>query len=54
MSAVSQGASEAGGHVIGVTCYQIEQFRPLAPNEWVIEEMRYETLAGSAAAPGQR
>jgi uncharacterized protein (TIGR00730 family) len=44
MSAVSRGAAEAGGHVIGVTCDQIEQFRPLAPNEWVIEEMRYETL----------
>lgn len=44
MSAVSQGAAEAGGHVIGVTCDQIEQFRPLGPNEWVIEEIRYETL----------
>jgi len=44
MSAVSQGAAEVGGHVIGVTCDQIEQFRPLSPNRWVMEEIRYETL----------
>ncbi len=44
MAAVSQGASEAGGHVIGVTCDQIEQFRPLSPNQWVKEERRYKTL----------
>ena len=44
MSAVSQGAAEAGGHVIGVTSDQIEQFRPLGPNEWVLEEIRYPTL----------
>jgi uncharacterized protein (TIGR00730 family) len=44
MSAVSQGATEAGGHVIGVTSDQIEQFRPLGPNQWVKEEIRYETL----------
>ena len=44
MAAVSQGAAEAGGHVIGVTCDQIEQFRPLGPNQWVQEERRYETL----------
>jgi uncharacterized protein (TIGR00730 family) len=44
MSAVSQGAAEAGGHVIGVTSEQIERFRPLGPNEWVMEEIRYETL----------
>lgn len=44
MTAVSQGASEAGGHVIGVTCNQIERFRPLGPNPWVKEEVRYETL----------
>jgi uncharacterized protein (TIGR00730 family) len=44
MTAVSQGASEAGGHVIGVTCHQIERFRPLGPNDWVKEEVRYETL----------
>lgn len=44
MTAVSQGACEAGGHVVGVTCAQIEQFRPLGPNEWVQEEIKYETL----------
>ena len=44
MTAVSQGAAEAGGHVIGVTCDQIERFRPLGPNRWVAEEIRYETL----------
>jgi hypothetical protein len=44
MTAVSQGACDAGGHVIGVTCDQIERFRPLGPNQWVKEEIRYETL----------
>jgi uncharacterized protein (TIGR00730 family) len=44
MAAVSQGAAEAGGHVIGVTCDQIEQFRLLGPNEWVREEIRYPAL----------
>ena len=44
MSAVSQGAAEAGGHVIGVTCDQIESFRPLGPNQWVQEEIRFSTL----------
>lgn len=44
MAAVSQGAAEAGGHVIGVTCDQIEQFRPLGPNKWIKEEHRYPTL----------
>lgn len=44
MSGVSQGAAEAGGHVIGVTCAQIEQFRPLGPNQWIKEEIKYQTL----------
>jgi uncharacterized protein (TIGR00730 family) len=44
MSAVSQGASDAGGYVIGVTSDQIEMFRPLGPNQWVQEEIRYKTL----------
>ncbi|MAT98080.1 MAG: DNA-binding protein [Anaerolineaceae bacterium] len=44
MTAVSQGACEADGHVIGVTCNQIERFRPLGPNQWVKEEIRYQTL----------
>jgi uncharacterized protein (TIGR00730 family) len=44
MEAVSRGAAEAGGHVIGVTCDQIEAWRPVAPNAWVMEEMRFETM----------
>ncbi|MBN1217638.1 MAG: LOG family protein [Anaerolineae bacterium] len=44
MAAASQGANEAGGHVIGVTSAQIEQFRPAPPNRWVIEEIKYQTL----------
>jgi uncharacterized protein (TIGR00730 family) len=44
MEAVSRGAAEAGGHVIGVTCDQIETWRPVAPNAWVMEEMRYATM----------
>jgi uncharacterized protein (TIGR00730 family) len=45
MTAVSQGAAEAGGHVIGVTCSPIEQFRLLSRNQWVKEEIKYETLS---------
>jgi len=44
MTAVSHGAAEAGGHVIGVTCSQIEQFRPLGSNHWITEEIRYPSL----------
>ena len=44
MEAISQGASEAGGHVIGVTCDEIESWRPVAPNKWVAEEKRCRTL----------
>lgn len=44
MAAVSQGASEAGGHVIGVSADQIEAYRPIGPNQWVAEEVRYPTL----------
>ncbi|MCP4426693.1 MAG: LOG family protein [Chloroflexi bacterium] len=44
MTAVSQGASEAGGHVIGVTSAQIEQFRMLGVNQWVAEEIKYDSL----------
>lgn len=44
MAGASRGAREAGGHVIGVTCAQIEIFRPLPPNEWVDEEIKYQTL----------
>ena len=44
MEAVSHGASEAGGHVIGVTCGEIERWRDVAPNRWVKEEWRKQTL----------
>jgi uncharacterized protein (TIGR00730 family) len=45
MEAASKGAAEAGGHVIGVTCDEIESFRPIKPNPWVKEEWRFVTLA---------
>ena len=44
MEAVSRGCAEAGGHVIGVTCDEIEAWRPVKPNQWVQEEMRYPSL----------
>jgi hypothetical protein len=44
MAGASQGACEAGGHVIGVGCAQIEQYRPMPPNEWVKEQIKHETL----------
>lgn len=44
MEAVSRGASEAGGHVIGVTCIDIEEWRGTAPNQWVKEEWRKKSL----------
>jgi uncharacterized protein (TIGR00730 family) len=43
MEAISRGASEAGGHVIGVTCMEIEKWRPGKANRWVEEEMRFST-----------
>jgi uncharacterized protein (TIGR00730 family) len=44
MEAVSHGASESGAHVIGVTCDEIEKWRPTDANTWVIEEWRKSTL----------
>ena len=44
MEAVSRGAQEAGGHVIGVTCEDIETWRPIKANAWVMEEIRVKTL----------
>lgn len=44
MEAVSRGAREAGGHVIGVTCEDIEAWRPTKANAWVMEEIRVKTL----------
>ena len=44
MEAVSRGANEAGGHVIGVTCDEIEAWRPVKANAWVSEEWHFATL----------
>ena len=44
MAGASQGANEAGGHVIGVTSTQIEQWRPIPANQWVIEEIKCGSL----------
>ena len=44
MEAVSRGAHDAGGHVIGVTCEDIEAWRPGGPNRWVKEERRKKML----------
>lgn len=44
MEAVSKGASLAGGHVIGVTCKEIENWRNVGVNPYVQEEIRCDTL----------
>ncbi len=44
MEAVSRGAYESGGHVIGVTCDDIESWRAVKPNQWVKEERRKKSL----------
>jgi uncharacterized protein (TIGR00725 family) len=44
MEAVSRGAAEAGGHVIGVTCEEIENWRPIKANGWLHEERRVARL----------
>ena len=44
MEALSRGAVEAGGHVIGITCDQIEAWRPVKANHWVIEEWHFNSL----------
>jgi len=44
MEAVSRGAAEAGGLVIGVTCAEIERWRDVGANRWVKEEWRRESL----------
>ncbi len=43
MAAVSQGAAEAGGHVIGVTSAHMERYRPMPANAWVAEEIRLDS-----------
>lgn len=44
MEAVSRGAMENGGYVIGITCDEIERWRPVSPNPWMHEEKRFPTL----------
>lgn len=44
MSAASQGAAEAGGHVIGVTCRPLERARGSVVNQWVKEVVACESL----------
>ncbi len=45
MEAVSRGAAEAGGHVIGVTCTEIESWHhSRTVNRWVQEEWKKVTL----------
>jgi uncharacterized protein (TIGR00725 family) len=44
MEAVSRGAAEAGGFVVGVTCDEIEAWRPVGCNAYVTEERREATL----------
>jgi uncharacterized protein (TIGR00730 family) len=44
MEAVSRGAAESGGHVIGVTCEDIEAWRQARPNPYVQEEWRFPNL----------
>ncbi len=44
MEAVSRGANEAGGYVVGVTCDEIEKWRKVKANAWVQEERRFTTL----------
>lgn len=42
MRAVSQGAREAGGHVIGIMVEQL--FRQSVPNPWLVERIQAETI----------
>jgi len=44
MEAVSRGANENGGTVIGITCDEIEKWRPVGANPWVNQEIRVEFL----------
>ena len=44
MEAVSRGAAQVGGHVVGITCDEIEAFRPGKANQWVVEQLHFPTL----------
>jgi uncharacterized protein (TIGR00730 family) len=50
MEAVSRGAHEAGGHVVGVTCEDIETWRRTQANPWVKEERRKKSLMDRISA----
>ena len=45
MEAVSKGAAEAGGQVIGVTCKEIEKWRRVGVNPYVHHELCCQTLS---------
>ena len=44
MEATSKGAQEAGGDVQGITVTSLEYIGESRTNQWVTEEIRYETL----------
>ena len=44
MEAISRGAAEAGGHVIGITSEELEVWRPGGANQFVLEERSYKTM----------
>ncbi|GAB4521224.1 MAG: hypothetical protein OHK0046_32350 [Anaerolineae bacterium] len=44
MEAVSKGASEVKGHVVGVTTDVIDALRSSGPNQWIVDEVRLPTL----------
>lgn len=44
MMAVSQGAAEAGGHVIGIASSRIETYRGAGVNPYVNEVIKYDSL----------
>lgn len=44
MAAASQGAAEAGGHVIGVACLALERARGVRINPWVNDVISCETM----------
>jgi uncharacterized protein (TIGR00725 family) len=44
MEALSRGCAETGGYVIGVTCDEIEAWRPVKPNRWIQQEIRKNTV----------
>lgn len=49
MEAVSKGCYQAGGHVIGVACDDIENWRNDKPNPWVHEVIHNTDLIGRIA-----